>query len=79
MASVATAGAAAAMVICVDKEPRGDGPICINHLHEVRECEARGDGDACPLPLDHGYHILIVKKYTVKNIKYQRESIKSNI
>jgi hypothetical protein len=31
------------MVVCVDKEPRGDGPICINHLHEVRECEARGD------------------------------------
>ncbi len=34
---------------------------------------------ACPLPLDHGYHVLIVKKYTLINIKYQRESIKSNI
>ncbi len=34
---------------------------------------------ACPLPLDHGYHILIMKKYTFINIKYQRESIKSNI
>ncbi len=30
---------------------------------------------AYPLPLDHGYHVLIVKKYTLINIKYQRESI----
>ncbi len=34
---------------------------------------------ACPLPLDHGNHVLIVKKYTIIIIKYQRESIKSNI
>ncbi len=34
---------------------------------------------SCPLPLDHGYHILYVKKYTLINIKYQRESKKSNI
>jgi hypothetical protein len=34
---------------------------------------------SCPLPLDHGYHVLNVKKYTVINIKYQRQSIKSII
>jgi hypothetical protein len=34
---------------------------------------------SCPLPPDHGYHVLNVKKYTVINIEYQRESIKSNI
>jgi hypothetical protein len=34
---------------------------------------------SCPLPLDHGYHVLNVKKYTLINIKYQRESKKSNI
>jgi hypothetical protein len=34
---------------------------------------------SCPLPLDHGYHVSNVKKYTLINIKYQRESIKSNI
>jgi hypothetical protein len=34
---------------------------------------------SCPLPLDHGYHVLNVKKYTPINIEYQRESIKSNI
>jgi len=34
---------------------------------------------SCPLPLDHGYHVLNLKKYTLINIKYQRESIKSNI
>ena len=34
---------------------------------------------SCPLPLDHGYHVLNVKKYTLINIKYQWESKKSNI
>ncbi len=34
---------------------------------------------SCPLPLDHGYHVLNMKKYTIINIKYQRESKKSNI
>jgi hypothetical protein len=34
---------------------------------------------SCPLPLYHGYHVLNVKKYTLINIKYQRESKKSNI
>jgi hypothetical protein len=34
---------------------------------------------SCPLPLDHGCHVLNVKKYTLINIKYQRESKKSNI
>jgi hypothetical protein len=24
---------------------------------------------SCPLPLDHGYHVLIVKKYTIINIE----------
>ncbi len=32
---------------------------------------------SCPLSLDHGYHVLNVKKYTVINIKYQQESIKN--
>ena len=34
---------------------------------------------SCPLPLDRGYHVLNAKKYTLINIKYQRESKKSNI
>ncbi len=34
---------------------------------------------SCPLPLDHGYHVFNVKKYTLINKAYQRESIKSNI
>ncbi len=37
------------------------------------------DYNSCPLPLDHGYHVINVKKYTLINIKYQRESKKSNI
>jgi hypothetical protein len=48
-------------------------------IHMVGSNSVPLDYYACPLPLDHGYHVLIVKKYTLINIKYQRESIKSNI
>ncbi len=34
---------------------------------------------SCPLPLNHGSHVLNLKKYTLINIKYQQESKKSNI
>ena len=45
----------------------------------VRSNSVPLDYYSCPLPLDHGYHVLNVKKYTLINIKYQRESKKSNI
>jgi hypothetical protein len=41
MASVAAAGTAAAMVICVDEEARGNRSGRIHNLHEVRKGKTR--------------------------------------
>ena len=45
MSSVAAASTAAAMVISMNKEAGGDGAIGIHHFDEMREGEARRDGD----------------------------------
>jgi hypothetical protein len=45
MASVAAAGTAAAVIVCMDKKTSGDGSIGIHHLNKVGKGEARGEGD----------------------------------
>jgi hypothetical protein len=45
VSGVAAASTAAAMVISMNKERSGNGSIGIHHLHEMREGEARTDGD----------------------------------
>jgi hypothetical protein len=45
VSSVAAASTAAAMIISMNKEAGGDGAIGIHHFDEMREGEARRDGD----------------------------------
>jgi hypothetical protein len=45
MASEATAGTAAAMIIRMDKKASSNGSIAIHHLHKMRKGEARSECD----------------------------------
>ncbi len=45
MDSEATAGAATAMIMGVDKKQRGDGPICLHFFHKMEKGEARGESE----------------------------------